>query len=231
MVSSFLSFIASIQRPRLSPSRYDGISYEDDFRRAAPWSNLEDTLESIYEDGATLFEWMQTISSMEFTVSESDRPPAMQRFYPAAVSVGRILHSLLDGGRSEEQISSPLSPKDSSLLREELPVQHSSTLNNADTNPSFDVEAKNSAADVVDVNARPTATSPVNDTSSIRSRLSDRARRLARAGRASQRRPWYLRSDTRDCDIVFDSDGKVKGGTINALVERLTAHDHSGQSL
>ncbi|KAG0191355.1 hypothetical protein DFQ28_000368 [Apophysomyces sp. BC1034] len=36
---------------------------------------------------------------------------------------------------------------------------------------------------------------------------------------------WYLGYDCKDGDIVFSVDGSVKGGTLPALVERLTLHD------
>jgi len=41
-------------------------------------------------------------------------------------------------------------------------------------------------------------------------------------------KPWYLRPNYEDCEIQMDPDGKVRAGTVPALVERLTAHEHSG---
>ena len=41
-------------------------------------------------------------------------------------------------------------------------------------------------------------------------------------------KPWYLRPHYEDSEIQIDPDGKVRGGTVAALVERLTAHEHSG---
>ncbi|KAI0036552.1 ras guanine nucleotide exchange factor domain-containing protein [Vararia minispora EC-137] len=38
--------------------------------------------------------------------------------------------------------------------------------------------------------------------------------------------PWYLRPSYNPQDILIDPDGTVRGGTIPALVERLTAHEH-----
>ena len=40
---------------------------------------------------------------------------------------------------------------------------------------------------------------------------------------------WYLRSDHAPDDLQTDPEGTVKGGTIQALVERLTTHDAPGQ--
>lgn len=40
---------------------------------------------------------------------------------------------------------------------------------------------------------------------------------------------WYLGYDHDENDIVFGSDGSVKGGTLAALVERLTLHDTLGE--
>lgn len=40
---------------------------------------------------------------------------------------------------------------------------------------------------------------------------------------------WYLRSDHAPEDLQTDPEGTVKGGTIQALVERLTTHDSPGQ--
>jgi len=37
--------------------------------------------------------------------------------------------------------------------------------------------------------------------------------------------PWYLGYDYTPNDIVFNMEGQVKGGTLTALVERLTLHD------
>ncbi len=41
-------------------------------------------------------------------------------------------------------------------------------------------------------------------------------------------KPWYLRPNYEDSEIQIDPDGKVRAGTAPALVERLTAHEHSG---
>jgi son of sevenless-like protein len=41
-------------------------------------------------------------------------------------------------------------------------------------------------------------------------------------------KPWYLRPNYEDSEIQMDPDGKVRAGTAPALVERLTAHEHSG---
>jgi len=38
-------------------------------------------------------------------------------------------------------------------------------------------------------------------------------------------KPWYLNYDYGNKDIVFNMEGKVKGGTFPALIERLTIHD------
>jgi son of sevenless-like protein len=40
---------------------------------------------------------------------------------------------------------------------------------------------------------------------------------------------WYLRSDHAPEDLQTDLEGTVKGGTIQALVERVTTHDAPGQ--
>jgi son of sevenless-like protein len=40
-------------------------------------------------------------------------------------------------------------------------------------------------------------------------------------------RPWYLQYDYKPNEIVFNMEGSVKGGTLRALVVRLTLHDHS----
>jgi son of sevenless-like protein len=41
-------------------------------------------------------------------------------------------------------------------------------------------------------------------------------------------KPWYLRPNYDDSEIQMDPDGKVRAGTVPLLVERLTAHEHSG---
>ncbi|KAF9267558.1 ras GEF [Marasmius fiardii PR-910] len=40
-----------------------------------------------------------------------------------------------------------------------------------------------------------------------------------------EEKPWFLGPDSDPADLLLDVDRTVKGGTIKALVERLTAHD------
>ncbi|KAG6868223.1 hypothetical protein C0993_005999 [Termitomyces sp. T159_Od127] len=42
---------------------------------------------------------------------------------------------------------------------------------------------------------------------------------------AADNKPWYLRPSYSPEDILIEADNTVKGGTLPALVERLTAHD------
>ena len=43
-------------------------------------------------------------------------------------------------------------------------------------------------------------------------------------------KPWYLRLNYNPAEILIDHpDGFVRGGTVPALVERLTAHEHGGE--
>jgi hypothetical protein len=45
-------------------------------------------------------------------------------------------------------------------------------------------------------------------------------------------KPWYLRPNYSTTDILIDyPEGFVRGGTVPALVERLTAHEHGGRVL
>lgn len=45
----------------------------------------------------------------------------------------------------------------------------------------------------------------------------------------AETKPWYLRPTYSQTEILIDPDGKVRAGTVPALVERLTAHEHSGK--
>jgi son of sevenless-like protein len=40
---------------------------------------------------------------------------------------------------------------------------------------------------------------------------------------------WYLGYDYRPGDIMFNMEGSVRGGTLEALIERLTLHDYLGK--
>lgn len=42
---------------------------------------------------------------------------------------------------------------------------------------------------------------------------------------AADYQPWYLRPNYLATDILIEPDGSVRGGTVPALVERLTAHE------
>ncbi|GLB38510.1 putative guanine nucleotide exchange factor for Ras-like small GTPases [Lyophyllum shimeji] len=44
---------------------------------------------------------------------------------------------------------------------------------------------------------------------------------------AADLKPWYLRPNYNPQEILIDPDNTVKGGTLPALVERLTAHDQA----
>lgn len=44
-------------------------------------------------------------------------------------------------------------------------------------------------------------------------------------------KPWYLRPNYDPAEVLIDPDGTVRGGTVPALVERLTAHEYSGTSV
>ncbi|RDB17922.1 Cell division control protein 25 [Hypsizygus marmoreus] len=44
---------------------------------------------------------------------------------------------------------------------------------------------------------------------------------------AADLKPWYLRSNYNQDEILIDPDNSVRGGTVSALVERLTAHDQA----
>lgn len=44
-------------------------------------------------------------------------------------------------------------------------------------------------------------------------------------------KPWYLRPNYDQSEILIDPDGGVRAGTTTALVERLTAHEHGGMSI
>ncbi|KAH7925881.1 ras GEF [Leucogyrophana mollusca] len=42
----------------------------------------------------------------------------------------------------------------------------------------------------------------------------------------AENEPWFLRPKYDPAEILVDPDGTVRGGTVPALVERLTAHEH-----
>lgn len=42
-------------------------------------------------------------------------------------------------------------------------------------------------------------------------------------------KPWYLRPNYDESEILIDPDGAVRAGSAAALVERLTAHEHGGK--
>ncbi|KIK01927.1 hypothetical protein K443DRAFT_678064 [Laccaria amethystina LaAM-08-1] len=44
---------------------------------------------------------------------------------------------------------------------------------------------------------------------------------------AADLQPWYLRPNYTPSDILIEPDGSVRGGTVPALVERLTAHEQA----
>lgn len=45
---------------------------------------------------------------------------------------------------------------------------------------------------------------------------------------ATDLQPWYLRPNYPPSDIIIEPDGSVRGGTLPALIERLTAHEQAG---
>lgn len=47
---------------------------------------------------------------------------------------------------------------------------------------------------------------------------------------SAEAKPWYLRPHYNPDEVLIDPDGTVRGGTVPALVERLTAHEYAGKS-
>jgi son of sevenless-like protein len=47
---------------------------------------------------------------------------------------------------------------------------------------------------------------------------------------ATDLQPWYLRPNYSPSDIIIEPDGSVRGGSLPALIERLTAHEQAGES-
>ena len=45
----------------------------------------------------------------------------------------------------------------------------------------------------------------------------------------AEQKPWYLRPNYDQSEIMIDPDGGVRAGTPMALVERLTAHELGGE--
>ncbi|KAH7885130.1 ras GEF [Phlebopus sp. FC_14] len=45
--------------------------------------------------------------------------------------------------------------------------------------------------------------------------------------RTEETKPWYLRPNYDPAEVLIDPDGTVRGGTVRALVERLTAHEYA----
>ncbi|KAI6027560.1 ras GEF [Pisolithus microcarpus] len=43
----------------------------------------------------------------------------------------------------------------------------------------------------------------------------------------AETKPWYLRPNHDPAEVLIDPDGTVRGGTVAALVERLTAHEYA----
>ncbi|KAI6166678.1 ras GEF [Pisolithus thermaeus] len=43
----------------------------------------------------------------------------------------------------------------------------------------------------------------------------------------AETKPWYLRPNHDPAEVLIDPDGTVRGGTVSALVERLTAHEYA----
>ncbi|KAL0960836.1 hypothetical protein HGRIS_005852 [Hohenbuehelia grisea] len=60
----------------------------------------------------------------------------------------------------------------------------------------------------------------------LRKLLGDEAPRHYLESVAADTKPWFLRPNYSSSEIQIDPDGSVRGGTVPALVERLTAHEH-----
>lgn len=41
-------------------------------------------------------------------------------------------------------------------------------------------------------------------------------------------KPWFLRPEYDPSEMKTDPDGTVRAGTVKALIERLTSHEHAG---
>jgi len=66
--------------------------------------------------------------------------------------------------------------------------------------------------------ARPTTSSTTSTTSTA-------ASTITHTNKTIDSRPWFLSHDYSSNELVLNMEGRVKGGTIPALIERLTMHD------
>ncbi len=48
------------------------------------------------------------------------------------------------------------------------------------------------------------------------------------ASQNASQQPWFLRPEVEDKEILINPDGGVRGGTLRALVERMTLHNYRG---
>ncbi|KAI7869234.1 ras guanine nucleotide exchange factor domain-containing protein [Spinellus fusiger] len=70
----------------------------------------------------------------------------------------------------------------------------------------------------------------ISTSSNYKQKMIDKARKRQHGsriadGRAGSSDDWFLGYDYAEGEIVFTKDGQLKGGTLTALVERLTLHD------
>ncbi|CAG8454220.1 6437_t:CDS:2, partial [Scutellospora calospora] len=69
------------------------------------------------------------------------------------------------------------------------------------------------------------AKSPRSETSKVTKFFGEDVQSINQTRVQREDKPWFLKYDYDESEIIFNMERHVKGGTLNALVERLTMHD------
>ncbi|KAH0832239.1 ras GEF [Lanmaoa asiatica] len=127
----------------------------------------------------------------------------------------RILKSV-----AEDDVDEPPSPSPRSPVPPPVPTSGKSFIIPRNQVPTQNSSEDDEALATIRTPARP---------DKIRAFFGDDAPSHYLISLSAETKPWYLRPNYNPEEVLIDPDGTVRGGTVLALVERLTAHEYAGK--
>ncbi|KAH8825070.1 ras GEF [Flagelloscypha sp. PMI_526] len=205
---------------------------------------LEAAIQSLYNEGTSFFLNLQSLREIELGQSLRDRDSSYDQIDILSTSlksnmaiVQQTLETLMHTGHEQAEIAqgeyhgaienrrnsrlSALRPNSAIYIPEEY---GGNGMNGGDYSEQSaseqEVEDEDSDEDFFD--ERPNEENP----SKMEQILGERVQNLPKPQPPAEPVPWFLKADYNPTEILVDPDFSVRGGTVPALVARLTAHEH-----
>ncbi|CAG8502671.1 1002_t:CDS:10, partial [Dentiscutata heterogama] len=176
----------------------------------SPPATIQTGLQTVPEDDVMTTDSPTVIpdSNTVNTIDDSDRVPT------SPISDG----SSMTGGRSFMSGSSSQFREDSSS------IQSYGSSQRTNSQPIVQTDYQRTSSPPLSNNPGGTR-SPRSESSKVAKFFGEDVQSINQTRVQREDKPWFLKYDYDEAEIIFNMEKHVKGGTLNALVERLTMHD------